>query len=135
MRFSGSSLFMQWIHPGGTQTLHGDQRSCDLAPDVTTIDQSAGSDEYMTRLVGIKDFGASIAILMQDNDVALENSLVEGTLGTLIVGPAGTVAGKRKYTLPLISKGPNVSIPYTDVVEFTNDFEGNLTADPRGVYP
>lgn len=123
--FSGSAVFAQWIHAGGTVTLTGNQRSVSLTPTGDMIDTSAGSDEWRTRLPSIKDWSASISLLMPVGGTALEDAIAAGTQGTLIVGPEGTASGKRKYSGAAISGGGNVNMPYADVVEMSCDFQGN----------
>lgn len=123
-RFSGSALLIQWVHPGGTITLSGNQRTFTYSPTINNIDATAGNDEYTLRVNGVKDWGGNVSLLPPgDEYIAIENALVQGTFGTLIVGPQGTASGLRKYTLPAKSNGANVSFPYNDIVEMSNDFE------------
>lgn len=124
-KFSGSALVMQWIYSGGTVTITGKQRTAAINPTINLIDSTAGADAWMENLNSVKSFTASMGALLDDTSVAIEDALAEGTSGTLLIYPAGTASGKRKYTCPAISMGPNVSMPYDNNVEFTNDFTGN----------
>jgi len=92
---------------------------------VELIDQTAGSDANRTRLVSIKDGNASLSAIMQASGTAITNALVEGTEGTLNVGPEGTASGKQKLIIPAIAMGANFSINYNDVVELSCDFTQN----------
>lgn len=123
--FSGSALVMQWIHSGGTVTLSGAQRTVNYSPSAELYDNTAGSDPAMTRLVGKSDFTVAMSALLQTGGTVTEDALVAGKTGTLIIGPEGTASGKRKYTLPAISNGAQMSYPYNNVVEFTCDWSGN----------
>lgn len=125
--FSGSAVVIQWIYAGGTATLSGDQRSISLSRSLDMHDATAGSDPYRKRLAGIKDMTASYNAVLAVGGTVIEDALESGANGTLIIGPEGTASGKRKYTLPMLSAGPNVNIPYADVVELTNEFSLNGT--------
>lgn len=131
--FSGKDLVFQWIYSGGTVTLTGDQRSVSLTPGVKLVDTTAGSDADETFLATLKSGAVAFAGVLQTGGTALEDALVEGTFGTLIVGPEGTAAGKRKYTIPAFSLGAKMNWPYSDVCEVTCDWtkSGAMT---RGVY-
>ena len=131
--YAGSSLSVQWIHSGGTVTLEGDFRQFSITPSVDLYDQTAGSDAYKTRIVGVKDSQASFSAVMQSGGTALTNALASGTDGTLIAGPEGTASGKQKITLPAIAMGVKYTIPYNNVVEMTCDWQGNGTRQD-GVY-
>lgn len=122
--FSGSAVVIQWIHSGGTATLSGDQRSITINSSMDMHDATAGSDAYRKRLEGIRDMTASYQAILAVGGTALEDALRNAD-GTLIVGPEGTASGKRKYTLPMLSAGPSVNMPYADVVEITNEFSLN----------
>jgi hypothetical protein len=131
--FSGKDLVCQWIHSGGTLTMDGDQRSVSFTPSVKTIRATAGSDADETYLVGPKDGTWSFAAVAQADGTATEDALVEGAIGTLIVGPEGTASGNRKYTCPAISMGPRYSWPFDEVCEYSCDFQKN-GAVTRGTY-
>ena len=131
--YSGSALYFGWIYSGGTVVLSGDQRSVGFTPSVEFADTTAGSDARKGRLVTVKDAAVSYAGVAQSAGTALEDALVEGTQGTIILGPEGTAAGHRKYTIGAFSQGAKFNYPYSGVVEITCDFigDGNLT---RGSY-
>lgn len=125
LSFSGSAVVIQWVHAGGTATLSGNQRSISITPTGDMIDATAGSDPWRKRLPSIKDWSASLSLLMPVGGTALEDAITASTQGTLIVAPEGTASGKRKYSGAAISGGGNINMPYADVVELTCDFSGN----------
>lgn len=127
--FSGSALYMDWIYSGGTVVLSGNQRSANLSPSIDFIDTTAGSDARRTRLASIADVSVSISLLAQKGGTALEDSLAEGTHGTLNVYPEGNASTKRKYIVGAFSQGAKTNMPYADVVEVTCEFmgDGNYT--------
>lgn len=133
MEFSGKDLVFQWVYTGGTVTLTGDQRTVSWTPDVKLMTATAGSDADDTFLVGAKSGKVSYAGLPQTGGTATEDGLVEGTGGTLTIGPEGTAGGKRKYTIPAISMGAKMNWPYADVCELTCDWTKNGAAT-RGTY-
>ena len=53
---------------------------------------------------------------------------VQDAEGWKDLGPEGTAATKRKYTLPAFSQGGKFNFAYADVVELACDFQGNGTA-------
>ncbi len=137
-KFSGSALYMEWVYSGGTVVLSGQQRSVSLSPSVDMHDATAGDDADKVYLPGTKDAVVSYQGLMSQigdspSYTDVENALVEGTQGTLVIGPEGTQSTERKYTIPAISQGPNLNFPYDDVVEIACEFQksGAMT---RGVY-
>jgi hypothetical protein len=134
LRFSGSALYAQWIHSGGTVTLSGNQRTWTLTPSQNLIDATAANDSFMERIAGLKDFTTSFSLLPpSDTYISIEDAVAEGTNGTLIVAPWGTASSARKYTLPVVSNGANVNVPYNDIVEMSIDFTG-ASAMTRGTY-
>jgi hypothetical protein len=133
MEFSGSALVCNWVHAGGTASLTGDHRTVSITPTIGLAKRTAGSDADEGYLVTVKDATISWAGVVQAGGTTLEDALIEGKSGTLIVGPEGTASGKRKYTIPAISMGPKMNFPFDNVVEMTLDFQkdGALT---RGTY-
>lgn len=125
LTFKGNNTFAQWIYSGGTVTLTGNQRTVNITPVNNNVDTTAGADEWSTFLSGIKSWTSSISLLQPVGGTALEDALKSGIQGTLIVGPEGTAAGKRKYSGAAISGGGVVNMPYADVVELSCDFQGN----------
>jgi hypothetical protein len=125
--YAGSSLYVEWINSSGTTALTGDFRQFSITPSVDLYDQTAGSDAYKTRIVGVKDGAMSFSAVMQAGGTALTNVLASGTEGTLIVAPEGTATGKQKITLPAISMGVKYTIPYNNVVDLAVDFTQNGT--------
>lgn len=131
--YVGSALYVSWIHSGGTVALSGDFRQLNYSPSIEMIEETAGSDANKLYLAGVKDGQVSYSAIMQSKGTALTNALAEGTSGTLIWGPEGTVATNQKITVPAISMGVNYSQPYNDVVELSVTFQQN-GARTEGVY-
>jgi hypothetical protein len=133
MEFSGSALVTTWVHSGGTATLTGDHRTVTITPTIGLAKATAGSDADEQYLATVKDATVNWSGVVQAGGTALEDALIEGKSGTLIVGPEGTATGKRKYTIPAISMGPKMNFPFSDTSEMSVDFQksGALT---RGVY-
>jgi len=123
--YTGKNMYFEWIHSGGTVTMHADFRTVSLAPVVDYVETQAGSDEWKTRLARMKDSSVSYEGLGQVGGTALEDALVEGTSGTVRFSPEGTATGKRKYTIPAYSDGGNFTFPYADVVTLSVNFTGN----------
>lgn len=128
-RFTGKDLYATWIYSGGTVVLTGDQTQVSINPTVNLIDAGAGDDPYPIRLDGLKDYSISwSARIDQTNYVSVEDAIVEGNHGTMMIYPWGTAdAGARKYTCPLVSSGPAVQWPYNNVVEMNCDFQADGT--------
>jgi len=131
--YTGKDMYFSWIHSGGTVTFHADHRSVNLAPTIDYVETQAGSEETKTRLARMKDSSVSYEGLAQVGGTVLEDALIEGTGGTLIFGPEGTAAGKRRYTIPAFSDGANLTFPYADVTTLSVNFTGN-GAVVRDVY-
>lgn len=127
--FTGSALYVQWNGgTAGTIDLTGDYRSVSWNPSVGLVDATAGSDPFKVYLSTQKDTTVSYGGVFQTAGTATENALLAGQYGTLSIGPEGTAAGKRKYTLPAFSQGGKFNFVYTDVVELAVDFQGSGTA-------
>lgn len=138
-KFSGSALYMDWVYAGGTVVLSGQQRTVSITPSVDLHDSTAGDDADKDYLAGVKDAvisyqGVMSAVGDSPSYTDVEDALVEGTSGTLTVGPEGTAVGKRKYTVPAISQGPQMSFPYDDIVEIANEFQKSGGALTRTTY-
>ena len=121
----GKETIVQWVTPAGTVTLSTDQRNFSYTPSVDLIDVTAGADTQKTYCANLKDGQASFSGVNQQGGTVLQAALVEGTGGTLYIGEEGTVAGKPKKTVPAIAMGAKFSMPYTDVVELSCDWQQN----------
>jgi hypothetical protein len=127
--FTGSALYVQWnAGANGTIDISGDFRTVSWNPSVGLVETTAGSDPFKSYLSTVKDTTVSYGGVFQTAGTANENALREGQYGTLTIGPEGTAATKRKYTLPAYSQGAKFSFPYSDVVEMSVDFQGSGTA-------
>jgi hypothetical protein len=132
--YTGGSLFASFINPGGTLVLSTDYRTITSAPTIALVKSTAGSDADETYLVTQKDGKYSWKGVAQTSGTVLENQLLEGTQGTLIIGREGTVAGKVKETVPVIAMGADFNYPYDGIVEVSCDFQKN-GARVLSVYP
>ena len=122
--FSGSALYLAWVHAGGTAVLNTDFRQFDWTPSLALIESTAGADSFREYIPGIGEGGnISLTMVMQSSGTALISALARGTQGTLVYSPEGTATGKPKSSIPAISKGPAYSQPYDDVVEFKVEFQ------------
>ena len=131
--FYGANLDFQWIGTAGTLSLSEFQRGASFAPSGKIDVVTTGNATYETRMVGVKDFTASFKGLWQGGTAGtatttMENTLRFGEVGTVILSPEGTAGGMRKYTLPVISQGPQVNLQYDAVTEINISFVGNGTA-------
>lgn len=123
--FTGKDLVVKWVTTGGTFDISGDYRTLSYKPTVGLVNATAGSDTFEAYLTTVKDTQISLTAVMQAAGTANENMLEEGTFGTLLIGPEGTATGKRKYTVPAYSTGPNFDWKYNDTVEIKCDFQGS----------
>ena len=122
---TGKDLDIRWVHSGGTVVLSGDYTQFTDTPSVELLDESAGADEYRTYVARLKDSSYAFSARHQASGTAIKTALKEGTAGTLIWSPEGTVTGKVKYTVPAIAQGASMNIPYANLVELSCTFQGN----------
>lgn len=130
--FYGKDLNFQWIGTAGTLDMSEYQRGASFSPSGKIDVNTTGAAGYETRQVGVKDFTASYRGLWQAGTAGtatttMENTLRFGEIGTVILSPEGTAAGQRKYTLPVISQGPQVNLAYDGLTEINISFLGNGT--------
>lgn len=123
--YAGSSLYLEWIHSGGTTLLNTDYRTFTYTPTIDFYDGTAGADTARERISGLKDGSMSFAGVQQAAGTAIITALAEGVSGTLRWSPEGTATGKGKYTAPAISLGVKWNIPYNDIVEISADWQQN----------
>jgi hypothetical protein len=125
--FTGQNLSVNWICSAGTIALSGDYRTLSYKPTVGMVKATAGSDSFESYLATVKEAKIDYTGVMQTGGTALEDALLPGASGTLIVGPEGTASGKRKYTVPALSQGGNFAFKYADVVEIACGFQSTGT--------
>lgn len=125
--YSGSALYLSWIHPGGTVVFSSDYRSFNDDPEGDLIEVTAGSDAYKNFIGGVSSGKCSLTYLEQASGTANYNSLAFGTFGTLIYGAEGTAAGKPKRTIPLIALGARKAFQYANAVEVSTEWQYNGT--------
>ena len=126
--FTGQNCFILWTSSTGTVNLSADERSVAWNPSGGLVESTAGSDPFKSYLATTKDTTVDISCVWQSGSYAQENAMRELQFGTLIIGPEGSVAGKRSYTLPSFSQGAKFNFPYADVVEMSCSFQGSGTA-------
>lgn len=117
--YSGSAVYLQWTSPAGTVTVSGDYRSFSFPPEREMLDTTAGSDAGRTYIPTVWNYEMSIAAVYQTADTSTDAAFVSGTKGTILFGPEGTASGKRKWTIPAISKGVQWNFQYDQLVEVT----------------
>ena len=130
--FYGKDLNFQWIGTAGTLDMSEYQRGASFSPTGKIDVNTTGNAGYETRQVGVKDFTASYKGLWQSGTAGtavttMENTLRFGEIGTILLSPEGTATGQRKYTLPVISQGPQVNLQYDALTEINISFVGNGT--------
>jgi hypothetical protein len=121
--YLGNGLVVTWTSTAGTVTPNTDYVKFDYTPSVEVIDQTAGSDTAVTSLTGVKSGKASMTFNMQAGGTAMTNAFVEGTFGTLTIGPEGTVAGKQKMTFAAYVLGAKYSLGYKDITVVSVDWQ------------
>ena len=126
--FMGSAMYLAWVWSGGTIQLETKFRSFSWQPTTEWVDASGGSDAFEVMLAGIGR-GSDIPYtrVMPDgaDGTALLAAVATRTQGTLLYGPAGTVTGQPKFTIPAVSGGPMIDQPYDDIVTLTVNFRQN----------
>lgn len=124
--FTGANLVINWFpSSGGTINLSGDMRSVAYQPSGKLANATAGSDAFESYLGTVKDTKVSYTGVMASAGTAMEDALLPNTFGTLIIGPEGTAAGKRKYTIPAFAGGAKFDWKFSDTVEVSCDFQGS----------
>jgi len=124
--YAGSVSYAAFIAAGGgTTVLTGKFREQSLTPSVALIDQTAGADATKSYIPNVTDGQYSLSCLAQTGGSAFVNAMVAGAQGTLVLGFEGTAAGKPKKTIPVISLGAKLDMPYNDVVTVSVDFQFN----------
>lgn len=123
--YTGSALVASFVHSAGTVVLNTDYRTLSTEPTIGLVDASAGSDTNRTYLTTLKDGKYTWTGVAQSAGTLLENALLEGTGGTLIIGREGTASGKPKESCPVISLGAKFNYQYDNIVEISCDFQAN----------
>jgi hypothetical protein len=132
--YSGAGLYANWIWSGGTIVMSADYRTMNYTPSVDLYEDTAGADTAKSYIAGVKSGQATFTGVDQSGTmVAWGTALMEGQSGTLIIGPEGTVAGKRKITIPAICQGAPVTWPYNNVCELNVTWQQN-GARTEGIY-
>jgi len=125
--FYGKDLEFIFAGTGGSINMSEYQRGASFNPSGKIDVNTTGAAGAETRQVGVKDYTASYRGLWQGGGTALEVLIAFGETGTITLGPEGTATGMRKYTLPVISQGPQVQLAYDGLTEINCNFVGNGT--------
>jgi hypothetical protein len=129
--YNGKALVCSWVHSAGTVVMEGKYRNADYKPAVDLLDQSGGADTNKSYIADLKDGTWSVSgLLMSGTGVGgtlMTTPMVEGAVGTLIVGPEGTAAGKFKITTPCVSLGVATKLVYNALTEYAAEFQQNGT--------
>lgn len=125
--FYGKDLQFTFNGTGGTVDMSEYQRGASFSPTGKIDVNTTGSAAAESRQVGVKDFTVTYKGLWQSVGTAVEALLAFGEMGTVYLAPEGTGTGKRLYTLPVISQGPQVNLAYDGLTELNITFVGNGT--------
>jgi hypothetical protein len=126
-KFNGKGLIVNWIYSGGTVVLSGNSTQFTFNQSGALYEATAGADAAKNFVTGELDSSASLAARHEAGGTALYNALLANTAGTLIIAPEGTAATKQKITMPAISQGAGLNIPYNNVVDLSCSWQGNGT--------
>jgi hypothetical protein len=121
---AGTSMVITWTTPTGTTAMAGDYRTCSWNPSIAYVDVSAGADTQIGRLPALKDATAAVTLVAQTAGTTMTTQTAPGLLGTLVIQPEGTAAGKRKITFPSYCDGGKVEWPYADVAVISVSWTG-----------
>lgn len=123
--YLGSSVVLQWIQTAATTTYNTDFRSINYSPSVALVKETAGADAYELYLAAQKDGKLDFKGVYQATGTANWAVAAEGGVGTLLLSPEGTAVGKQKLTIPAISMGGNLTIPFDNVIELAISWQQN----------
>jgi hypothetical protein len=132
-KFSGTALYVAWIHSGGTANLTGNFTTVEFNQTADTIDTTSGNATAKEYLPGLFDVTYTVNGLYGGTAVAAAfgtaqlATLVPRSEGTIVIGPFGTVAGQPKYGGPAIVTGNPNTMPYgaSGAYESNLEFQGN----------
>ena len=137
-RYRGNQLYVDWIYPGGTIVITGDQKEFDVDRSGQTIDASAANDAARGYLSGLKDAKFTLTVFDTGlNGTAMAGALKETTAGTLRWGPLGTAAGKPKFARGAIVDSHKPKYPFDGAVMLDVGFQGSgdFISDYGAVWP
>ena len=141
-KYRGSGLIVEWINPLGTVIMATPQTNLDVARDCDLIDVSSGNDADHEFITGLKKGTATLKFFDDTTTgatggTAIAAAMVEGTYGTLLWGPQGTVTGKPKGGMTAYVKSLKHQIPFDKAIDLEIAFEksGALLFDFGSSWP
>ena len=124
-RITGADLVVLFVDGSGTVDLTGDQRNFTPNREQATADVTAGGDSWRVSKATIKNFSATLEVLMTGTAGTATMSRIDvGDEGTLLWGELGTATGKPKWGYPVIVSNASQSIPFDDAAVWTVEFQG-----------
>jgi hypothetical protein len=119
--YAGSTLYLKF----GSTTLQADFRNFEPSESIDSVDSSAGSDVFKTKLTTLKDGKATAELVDQGGGSALWAAVAPGTSGTLEWGPEGTAAGKARHYCDAFVNSRTKTVPYSDIVVLKIEWQMN----------
>ena len=124
--FLGSTLYASWVTATGTTTLNTEFRNFTYTPSIDFVDATAGADAARRRINSFKDGQIRYTALMQnDMGTTLPGQLLEGMIGTMTWGEAGSAVGKAKSSAAFICQGMTRTAVYNDIVQLEVSWQQN----------
>ncbi|SRR5260221_5090609 len=124
-RYRGGNLFVQWVYPGGTVTVTGDQTEFTVERSAQQLDVTAGSEADRSYILGLKD--KKFTLKLYDTAAAgsaLAAALKEGVAGTLTWGPQGSGSGLPKFAVAANVDSHKADFKFDDKVMLDIGFQG-----------
>ena len=124
-RYRGNNWFGQWVYPGGTVIISGDQTEFTVDRNTQQIDATAGSETDRAYLNGLGD--AKFTLKIYETGAAgsaLAAALKNGVAGTLIYGTQGSTAGLPKFSHAANVSNHKADVKFDDKVMLDISFQG-----------
>ena len=136
-KYRGSALIAVWIWPGGTLILQGAYESLETNFEIELLDVSSGSDTDREYIPGLRKGGITYKTFDDTAGTATVVAFREGTFGTLLWGPQGTVAGLPKYGCAAFVRSAKTPLPFDKPAELEIALEKHLAIlfTPPSVWP
>lgn len=121
-RFTGKDLYVKF----NTTVLSGDHTNFGWDEAEDTADLTAGADTFHYYVPMRQDCSFTFDTWMDGSTLTAWNALEPGAVGSLEVGPFGTVAGKPKYSWTrVVVSGRSPSVPYDGGVVHSVKWQGS----------